>query len=391
MSTYQEIDGAAPLSGVDPFRLGPRMLAGILLCVLLMGGVGGWAVTVPLSGAVISQGFVVVDDSVQNIQHRDGGTVSEIAIHEGDTVQAGQLLFRIEDAQTLAELSIVRGQMLDLTARRARLWAERDGLTEISFPAGYGPDHPEAHAIAEGERRLFIGERTTRESQKQQLVLGIDQITKEVEGMQGQYAAKLAEMDLVEAEYQRTKEMTDRQLTEAGRLYAIDRERTRMDGELSEMVASIARARTKVSEISLQILAVDDTARTDAQRELAQVETRLSELAERAIALDDRLARTEIRAPRDGIVNELNIHTIGGVVAPGETLMNSRPPRLGAQRGNPAITCQHRTGQRRPGHTAAVCVVQQKDDSRTQRGHFVCIARHIPRPGHRRTVLSGDR
>lgn len=325
MAHLQDFDMKLVQSEKDPFRLWSRVLVGFLLAVALIGGVGGWAITVPLSGAVISQGVVVVEDSVQNIQHRDGGIVSEIAVREGDRVMQGQLLFRLQDAQTKAELSIVRAQVIELNARRARLAAERDGLVQIAFPIGYDESNPIAFEIAQGESRLFSGLRNTRESQKQQLILGAQQIAKEIEGLEGQHASKLEEIALIETEYERTKQMVDRKLSEASRLYAIERERSRSKGELSELVAGMARARTRISEIQLQVIAIDDSSRTDAQRELGQVETRLSELSERAVALDDRLSRTEVLSPATGTVNELNIHTLGGVVAPGETLMTLVP------------------------------------------------------------------
>lgn len=311
--------------GSDPFRLWPRVLVGVVLGVALIGGIGGWAVTVPLSGAVISQGIVVVDDSVQNIQHRDGGIISEIAVRAGDHVEQGQLLFRLQDTQTQAELAIVQSQMLELIARRVRLQAERDGLARLAFPPGYDGSNPVAQQIAQGEERLFTGQRTTRESQKQQLELGIEQVTKEVEGLEGQHGSKLEEIALIETEYDRTNQMVTRKLAETSRLYAIERERSRAKGELAELVSSMARARTRISEIHLQIIAVDDSARTDAQRELGNVETKLAELTEREVALEDRLSRTKVLAPASGIINELNIHTIGGVAAPGETLLTLVP------------------------------------------------------------------
>ncbi|MEO5619857.1 MAG: HlyD family type I secretion periplasmic adaptor subunit, partial [Cypionkella sp.] len=325
MTLVQNFEMTTAQNTTDPFRLWPRVLAGLFLSAALIGGVGGWAVTVPLSGAVISQGVVVVTDSVQNIQHRDGGIISQIAVHEGDFVQRGQVLLRLQDAQTQAEASIVQAQIVELTAKRARLSAERDGLSAIVFPTGYDAAQPTAFELARGEARLFAGQRATRESQKQQLDLGIEQIAKEVEGLEGQHAAKVQEAALIETEYDRTKTMVDRKLTEITRLNTIERERVRAQGELSEIVSSIARARTRISEIRLQILSVDDTSRTDAQRELATVETRLAELNERNVALKDRLSRIEVTAPASGIVNELNVHTLGGVVAPGETLLTLVP------------------------------------------------------------------
>src|SRR5690606_10001071 len=172
------------------FRIGSRVFMGLTLCLILVGGAGGWAATAQLSGAVIAQGSVAVDQKVKAIQHRDGGIVSEIAIEEGDIVEAGQVLLRLEDAQTKAELSIVQKQIVELAARKARLLAERDGLEAIEFPSELNGSDRETALVVNGERRIFEGNRHNRQSQKQQLELGIEQIGEEIRGLEAQRASK---------------------------------------------------------------------------------------------------------------------------------------------------------------------------------------------------------
>jgi len=307
------------------FHVGSRIFAGTALGLLLVCGAGGWAATAQLSGAVIAQGMVKVDQNLKSIQHRDGGIVSSIEIREGDLVEAGQVLIRLEDAQTKAELSIVRAQLIELTARKARLLAERDGLDAIEFPRSLDQEDPEIRSMVHGETRLFDGIRASRQSQKQQLELGIEQIGEEIQGLEAQRMAKSHEVELLEVEYKKIKSLADRKLIENTRVYTADRDRTRLLGELGESDAAIARAKTRMSEIRLQIISIDDTARTEAQRELSLVETKLSELQDRRTAIEDRLARTDIRAPITGTVNELSIHTIGGVVTPAEVLVTIVP------------------------------------------------------------------
>lgn len=316
---------AKPDDGDAVYRLGSRVLAGSLLGLLLLGGVGGWAATAQLTGAVIAQGVVAVDQNLKTIQHRDGGIVNMIGVREGDHVRAGQVLLRLEDAQTKAELSIVRSQIIELTARRARLVAERDSLARIEFPGTLDAADAEVAPILQGETRLFDGNRLNRESQKQQLELGVVQIGEEIGGLEAQRASKVDEMELVEVEYLKVKGLADARLIEGSRLYTASRERTRLLGERGEIDAAIARARTRMSEIRLQIIAIDENSRTEAQRELSVVETRLSEFQDRRTVIDDRLTRTDIRAPIDGIVNELNVHTLGGVITPAEVLVTIVP------------------------------------------------------------------
>lgn len=307
------------------FRIGARVLAGTVLSILLVLGLGGWAATAELAGAVIAAGSVSVDRNLKAVQHRDGGIVGEISVREGDFVKADQVLLRLDDAQTRAELSIVRSQLAELSARRARLIAERDGLTSVDFPAGLSDESPAAAIAVIGEGRLFTGNRTHRESQKQQFELQIDQIGEEIGGLEAQRKGKNDELALVETQFRKIKGLFDNGLVEAPRVYTMERELAQLLGERGEVDAGIARARTRMGEIRVQILAVDENARTEAQRELSLVVTRLSELQERRTAIEDRLSRTDIRAPISGFINELNIHTIGGVIKPAELLVTIVP------------------------------------------------------------------
>ncbi|WP_313193409.1 HlyD family type I secretion periplasmic adaptor subunit [Shinella zoogloeoides] len=309
----------------NPFRIGPRVFAGTTLGFLLVAGAGGWAATMQLSGAVIAQGQIAVDQQIKAVQHRDGGIVSEIAVREGDQVKEGQVLLRLDDAQTRAELSIVRAQLLELSVRRARLLAERDLLAHIEFPGDLDIRHAETRLLVTGEQRLFEGNRLNRESRKQQLELGTVQVGKEIVGLEAQRSSKADEIALVEEQRAKLEKLTRQQLIERAPLYAANRDFARLQGEQGEIDAAIARARSKVNEIRLQIIAIDETARTEAQRELTAVETKVSELQDRQMAISDRLSRTEIRAPLAGTVNELNIHTIGGVITPAEVLVTIVP------------------------------------------------------------------
>ena len=309
----------------NPFRIGPRVFAGTTLGFLLVAGAGGWAATMQLSGAVIAQGQIAVDQQIKAVQHRDGGIVSEIAVREGDQVKEGQVLLRLDDAQTRAELSIVKAQLLELSVRRARLLAERDLLAHIEFPGDLDIRHAETRLLVTGEQRLFEGNRLNRESRKQQLELGTVQVGKEIVGLEAQRSSKADEIALVEEQRAKLEKLTRQQLIERAPLYAANRDFARLQGEQGEIDAAIARARSKVNEIRLQIIAIDENARTEAQRELTVLESKLSELQDRRMAISDRLSRTDIRAPIAGTVNELNIHTIGGVITPAEVLVTVVP------------------------------------------------------------------
>jgi len=306
-------------------RFGSRVAFGAMLAILLVLGGGGWAAVAKISGSVIAQGTVKVDQNLKLVQHRDGGIVSHIAVREGHFVSAGAIMVRLDDVQTRAELSIVRSQLSELLARRARLTAERDGLEIIQIPVNAAVPITYDDLVAFGEIRLFEGNRKNRESQKEQLRSEIIQLQEEIKGLEAQHAAKEQELELVRQEHEKLAVLATQKLVETSRLYSITRDLARLTGEIGEIDAAIARARARISSINLQILTIDENARTEAQRELSAVAARISELNDRRIALEDRLARTDIRAPISGIVNELSVHTIGGVITSAETIATIVP------------------------------------------------------------------
>jgi HlyD family secretion protein len=307
------------------FRLGPHVAAGATLALVLVLGFGGWAATAHLNGAIIAQGAVKVDQNLKEVQHRDGGIIQSIAVRQGDSVRAGQVLFHLDDVQTRAELSIIRSQLAEHLGRRARLIAERDNLPGVSYPAELAGLSDDAAQIMTGETRLFDGNKTNRDSRKEQLEIGIVQSGEEVRGLEARKVAKSEELRLVELERTKYLGLFEKGYIDGTKVFNINREWARLLGERGEIEATLARAKLRISDSRLQIIAIDETARTEAQRELRQVEAKLSELSDRRISTEDRLSRTEIRAPIDGTVNELSVFTVGGVITPAARLATIVP------------------------------------------------------------------
>lgn len=318
----------APFAGKNRdlnFRIAPQVVGGLTLAGMLLFGFGGWAAVARLEGAVIAPGSVKVEQNLKEVQHRDGGIVKSILVRTGDVVREGQVLLTLDEVQTRAELQIIRAQLAENLARQARLIAERDNRESITFPPELA-DLSQGHdALMSGEARVFHGNRLTRMSQIQQLELGIAQISQEIAGSEARRAAVADEMTLVETERTKVLDLFQRALISHDRVYAVNRELIRLQGTNGEIDAGIARARTRISEARLQILAIEQNARVEAQKELRGLEAKVAELQERHVAVRDRLSRMEVRAPISGIVNELNIHTVGGVVTPAAKILTIVP------------------------------------------------------------------
>lgn len=310
-------------------RLRGRVIFGFLAMTALVGGVSWWAMSTTISGAVISQGAVKVVEELKTVQHRDGGIIAAIAATPGDQVSAGDVLIRLDDAQTRAELAIISGQQDEFGGRRARLVAERDGLEQIVFPYALAVGDAKLAELIEGETQLFKGNLQMRSRQKEQLALQEVQLGQEINGLRAQLEAVDTELLLVEGERANLEKLAKDGLVEGTRLYSMNREVARMQGQRAEIEASIARSAARINEVVLQRLGIDETARTEAIRELRAIDASLAELAERRAAVEDRLSRTEIRAPIDGIVNAVNTTTVGGVITPAEVLVTVVP--IGAE------------------------------------------------------------
>ena len=300
---------------------------GLAAIALAVGGVGSWAAATHLSGAVIAGGTVVVESNVKRVQHASGGIVGEIFVEEGEEVEAGQILVRLDDTLTRATLGIVQPQLDQFLARRARLMAERDGADAIAFPNEFlsrQGDESVASAIA-GERRLFESRRQARLGQRSQLRERIAQTENEVRGLAAQQAAKEKEIKFIEDELTGVVDLFKKNLVTIVRYMALQRDQAKLQGERGQFVAEIARAKGKIAETELQILQLDQDFRTEVLKDLRETEARIAELQERLTAAKDELRRIDIRAPQAGFVHQLAVHTVGGVIAKGETIMQIVP------------------------------------------------------------------
>ncbi len=302
-------------------------IAGLVLLVLLVGGVGGWAMTSQLVGAVIAPGTLVVESNIKKVQHPSGGIVGEIRVKEGSQVEAGEIVLRLDDTLTKATLGIVRSQLDELLAREARLLAEREGAQAIAFPEALMArrKEPSVETAVVGEEKLFESRSNARTGQRAQLRERIAQASEEIRGLSAQLDAKEREIKFIGEELVGVTELYQKNLIPIIRYMQLQRDQAKLTGERGQFVADIARARGKISEIELQIIQLDQDFRTEVLRDLRDSQGKIAELRERYVAAEDQLKRVDIRAPQAGTVLQLAVHTVGGVIGQGETIMQVVP------------------------------------------------------------------
>jgi len=307
------------------FSLRGRVIAGLVFATFLLAGVGGWGATAKLSGAVVSAGTVLVDTHVKAVQHPDGGVVRSIDVREGEHVAAGQILLQLEDVSIRAERAIVQAQLAELLARQAHKYADATGAETMMISAKDRARFANAQEIFDAEARLYVSHLRNRQSQSSQLDQQISQLSEEIAGLEFQRRAMGEELALLREEHARATALREKGLIEIQRLYTLDREVARMHGLQGELEANIARARSRIAEVTLQKLAIHEIARTEAQRELRVIDAQIAETEERLTVIENRLARTVIRAPVAGNVLDLSVTTLGGVISPAERLLTVVP------------------------------------------------------------------
>jgi len=298
-------------------------VAGLAMIALFAGTIGLWAATSTLSGAVVAGGQFVVDSSVKKIQHSTGGIVGELKVKDGDRVKAGDLLVRLDETLTRANLQVVAKQLDEYIGRQARLEAERDGAGEIKMPAEFAArlDDPAVEKIMSSERTLFLARRAARDAQKDQLRKRISQSEDEIVGLKAQQEAKAREAELIREELKGVRDLYEKNLVQLPRLNALERDAASIEGQRGQLIASVAQAESRIAETSFQIIQIDEQMRAEAMQELREIQSKIAEYTERRVAAEDQLKRIDIRAPSDGYVHQLNVHTIGGVISPAEPVM----------------------------------------------------------------------
>jgi HlyD family secretion protein len=300
------------------------MILGLLALLILVGGFGTWAVGSNIAGAIISSGSVAVEDNRQVVQHPDGGVVVEVLVREGDRVEAGEPLLRLDRTMLASEAQILRDRLGEITARIARLVAERDGAEAIVFPQALldaAAEDEEIAEVIEGQRNLFATRRRAEAGEEEQLRRRQEQIGNQIEGISSQRDALDTQLSFIAEELATQQDLLSRGLAQAPRVLSLQREEARLLGQSGELDATTAELEGRITEIDLQILNLQTERQEEAIGQLRDLRLNATELAEQLRAVEEQLGRMEIAAPVGGIVLGMQVYGERAVVRPAEPLL----------------------------------------------------------------------
>jgi HlyD family secretion protein len=318
------VTGAAPLMP----ELRRQIRAGVLVIGLFFGGLGWWAATAPLAGAAIAPGVVSPDGSRRTVQHLEGGIIRAILVDDGSVVRAGDPLIVLEDVQARAGFDVLQARFHTLAATQARLLAEQAGAAGVRFPdwlVQAATDDARALEAMVAQRAMFDARAQALDDRKAILGRRIEQLREEIAGLEAQIRADARQIALIDEEIAGVEELYRKGLERKSRLLALQRARTDIEGDRAERRARIARAEQAIGETELQVIAQDTALLEAINEEASAVQFELAEVEQRLAASRDVLERTLITAPTAGTVVQLRFRTAGGVIRPGEPVLEIVP------------------------------------------------------------------
>jgi HlyD family type I secretion membrane fusion protein len=313
--------------GPAQLDLRPLVLAGFAILAITFGALGGWAALAPLAGGVVASGTVTVDSNRKRLQHPDGGVIKEILAQNGEHVHAGQVLVLLDRTMAESTLGVIQVDLETARAQEARLMAERNKQSDVVFPPDLlsQSDTPRIVDILATQRYTFRARRSSHDGQISILNERIAQLYDQIAGLSAQQQAAGRQLSLIQDELGAKRQLLAKGLIELPKVLALEREAARLEGEQGELTGNIAKAKQTIGETRLQIIQVDNEAWEKTESELRDVQSKIFDLQERQTAARHVLDNIAVRAPEDGIVVNLSVHTPGGVIKPGETMLEIVP------------------------------------------------------------------
>ena len=323
---------ALALNGAPSFAARRPVILGFLTVAVLAGGAFGWGAFTTIAGAVIAAGQVEVESRDQVVEHIDGGTVGEILVRDGDKVETGQVVIRLNGQRLQSEAAQLEAEHADLVARRNRLEAEFRDSDKVTWDASLtdrAATDPSVAEVLDGQARLFAARRETRAGHAAQLRERVGQTRKQIAGLEAQAAAVERQAGFIARELKAQRSLFDEGLGELHRLLELEREGARLDGQAGDITARIAGARGRIAEIEIQILQLAANRIEEAEEQAREVQARENQVAERLSEVRRRLGSMDVRAPVAGEVLGMQVSTVGEVVRPGEAILHIVPEKAG--------------------------------------------------------------
>lgn len=315
-------------AAADPAIAARRPIkAGLQICAVFFLGFGGWASFFELKSAVVAPGVIAVDSRRQTVQHLEGGIISEILVKEGTRVKEGDILIRLDKTRAQANAQMVRAQYLQAIAEKARLDAERDHKDEVAFPEELTKDagNSDIAEIMNSQLQLFKSRKDYVAGQKEILGQRKKQLEEEINASSAQRVAAVRQLGLIQEEIKGVQELVDKGLERRPRLLQLQRAAADITGNKGEYEGRIARARQQIGEVESQLADLKNKGANEVANSLHDVEAKIYDTSQKMLAANDVYQRIDITAPRSGEVVNLRYHTTGGVVGPGQPILDIVP------------------------------------------------------------------
>lgn len=321
------MDQMVPFTFNNSLKLGLPLFVGLAVLLLFFGLFLGWSLLIPLDSAAIAMGELGVDSKRKTIQHLEGGIIRSLHVRDGDQVEAGQLLIRLDETQSRANKDQLAKRYATTQAHEARLNAERDGLDKIVFPAELLVlrDNSEVATMMESQERIMLARAKALNGKRAILRQRIEQYLAEIRGLKGEISAQDERIRLGSEEVSAYQKLLHKGMVSKPRMLELQREIAEVKGFRSQNVASVARVHQRISETELEIAELDVLQVNEVVQELRDVQSEQYDLREKIRAAEDVYTRTEIRSPIAGTIVSMAVHTVGGVIAPGNPVMDIVP------------------------------------------------------------------
>jgi HlyD family type I secretion membrane fusion protein len=306
----------------------PTILFGVTAMAVIFGIFVFWSALAPLNSAAVAVGSVILDSNKKTIQHLEGGIVDEIYVREGDFVEKNQPLIRLDETAAKARYDLLKSQFISFKTAEARLIAERDDAESISFSKELLALEPKSLVVRENldsQRRLFDSRRRNTEGKISVIYQKIEQSKREIQGLEAQQASATEQIRLIRDELAGVRKLYASQNISKQRLRALEREEANLTGQRGEYIARISRAEQTIAEGEIEILNLRNDFQKEVVEELRDTQTQLADLEERIRASADTFQRIVVAAPLSGTIVDLKVHTVGGVISPGEKILDIVP------------------------------------------------------------------